>query len=252
MSNVNVLKQSRKLVKNLYISFYYLFRRTIKWKKIKSVYLNIESKLITRSLFGNIAFGDYEIDENKILHNTLEKDDVLLELGTGLGFNSISAAIINNNKVFTYEGNPNLIPLIRQNMQRNNVDFSLKNEIVLSKMNGHANYTFNVVKDFWSSSTKSNINGEIVEKVNVPTSNISKILSDVNPTYLMVDIEGGEEDFFEDCSFLQGSSIRKILLELHANIIGEEKCSMVIENILKSGFKMQLDSAPKNVMYFYK
>lgn len=246
------MKWAKKLVKNLYISIFYFARKLVKWKKINNVYLNIESELITRSLFGNIAFGDYEIDENKILRSTLEKDDILLELGTGLGLNSISAAIINNNKVITYEGNPNLIPLIRLNMHKNCVDFSLKNEIVLSKMTGDASYTFNVVKDFWSSSTKSNIGAEIIQKVEVPTSHINNILRDVNPSYLVVDIEGGEEDFFEDCSFLIKSSIKKILVELHSNIIGEEKCSMVIQNIIKSGFKMQLDSVPKNVIYFYK
>lgn len=246
------MKWAKKLVKNLNISIFYFARKLVKWKKINNVYLNIESELITRSLFGNIAFGDYEIDENKILRSTLEKDDILLELGTGLGLNSISAAIINNNKVITYEGNPNLIPLIRLNMHKNCVDFSLKNEIVLSKMTGDASYTFNVVKDFWSSSTKSNIGAEIIQKVEVPTSYINNILRDVNPSYLVVDIEGGEEDFFEDCSFLIESSIKKILIELHSNIIGEEKCSMVIQNIIKSGFKMQLDSVPKNVIYFYK
>jgi hypothetical protein len=91
-----------------------------------------------------------------------------------------------------------------------------------------------------------------VEKVIVPSCRVSEVLEEVKPTYLIVDIEGGEEDFFEDCSFLQKSSIKKILLELHANIIGEEKCSMVIENIIKSGFKIRLDSSPKNVIYFFK
>lgn len=246
------VKGLKGFVKSRYILLYYVFRKSIKWKKLNSVYLNITDQMISKPLFGNIVFGDYEIDENEILHETLTRDDVVLELGTGLGYNSISAAKINNNKVVTFEGNPNLIPLIRQNMKKNKVDFSLTNKIVLSKDFGTANFEFNVVEDFWSSSLKNNINSKILEKVTVESCDVNKILQELHPTYLIVDIEGGEEDFFEDCSFLEGSSIKKILLELHANIIGEEKCSMVIANIIKSGFKIRLDSSPKNVIFFFR
>ncbi|MDQ6815478.1 MAG: FkbM family methyltransferase, partial [Bacteroidota bacterium] len=241
-----LFKNLKALLKNLYISFYYVFRQRVKWKKLNSVYLNITDPIISKPLFGNIIFGDYEFDENKILKKTIDKDDVLLELGTGLGYNSISAAKINNNKVVTYEGNPNLIPLIKQNMKKNSVKFRLENKIVLSKNFEDADCEFNIFEDFWSSSLKSNIDGKIVRKVTVKSYDINRVLREVQPSYLIVDIEGGEEDFFEDCSFLQNSSVRKILLELHANIIGEDKCSMVIENILKSGFKIRLDNSPKN------
>ena len=206
--------------------------------------------MISRQLFGNIVFGDYEIDENRILKETLDKEDVVLELGTGLGYNSIFAAKIINNKVTTFEANPNLIPLIRQNMEKNNVKFDLKNQVVLSKDLQKSALEFNVVENFWSSSLKTNVEDRIVEKVVVPSCQLSEILAVEHPTYLIVDIEGGEEDFFDDCGFLENSSIKKILLELHANIIGEEKCSMVIRNIIKSGFKMRLDSSPKNVIFF--
>lgn len=242
----------KAFIKQLYISFYYLFRNVIRWKKVNSVYLCITDKMISKNLFGNIVFGDYEIHENEILNKTLSCSDVVLELGTGLGYNSISAAKINNNKVTTFEANPHLHALIRQNIKKNNVDFVLKNEIVLSKNFNKEKLEFTVVEDFWSSSLKSNINGRVIDKVNVPVCDVSEILKELNPTYLIVDIEGGEEDFFEDCTFLTTSSISKILLELHSDIIGEEKCSMVIRNIINSGFKICLDSYPKNVIYFYR
>lgn len=242
----------KAFAKHLYISFYYLFRNVIKWKKVNSVYLCINDQMISKNLFGNIVFGDYEIHENEILNKTLHRNDVVLELGTGLGYNSITAAKINNNKVTTFEANPHLQALIKQNIKKNNVDIVIKNEIVLSKNFTNEKLEFNVVEDFWSSSVKSNINGKIVDRVTVPTCQICEILKELHPTYLIVDIEGGEEDFFEDCAFLTTSSISKILLELHADIISEEKCSMVIKNIINSGFKICLDSYPKNVMLFFR
>ncbi len=245
-----MIKRFKAFVKGLYISSFYLLRNSIKWKKINSVYLKINDQLISRPLFGNIVFGDYEIDENRILKETLHKEDVVLELGTGLGYNSIFAARIINNRVTSFEANPNLIPLIRQNMEKNKVRFDVKNQVVVPKDLNNRAFEFNVVENFWSSSLKNNVDGKIVEKVMVPSCKLTEILSTIRPTYLIVDIEGGEEDFFEDCTLLADSSIKKILLELHANIIGEEKCSMVIRNIIKSGFNLRLDSSPKNVMFF--
>lgn len=241
-----------KLLKKQYIFFYYKFRHFIKWKKLNNVYLIIDDEVVSKKVFGNIVYGDYEIDENKILSETLTQNDVLLELGTGVGFNSIYAAKMNNNKVVTFEGNPRLIPLIKKNMKKNKVNFSLRNEIVISKNFNNTSSSFNVVEDFWSSSLKEPIGGKIVEKVTVPTYNINNVIRDVKPTYLVVDIEGGEEDLFENCDFLKWSSIEKILLEMHADVIGEEQCFAVIKNIVQCGYKIRFDGAPKNVMYFFK
>jgi hypothetical protein len=136
-------------------------------------------------------------------------------------------------------------------MNKNNVDFILKNEIVISKNLQNKTVSFNIVEDFWSSSSKS-INANIIKKVEVPTTDINVIISDHKPTYLVMDIEGGEEDLFDCCDWLDNSTIQKIMIELHADIIGENKCFMVMNNIVQKGFKMYFDGSPKNVVYFFK
>ncbi|MEO5995310.1 MAG: FkbM family methyltransferase [Chitinophagaceae bacterium] len=245
------LKSFLKKCLNNYVNLSYTLRHLTKWKKINSIDLSIDDNLISKKIFGNIARGDYEIDENKILQKTFTSDDVLLELGTGIGFNAIYCAKINNNKVLTFEGNPNMIPLIRKNMEKNNVEFALRNEIVISKNFHNSSFSFNVVEDFWSSSLKT-VDANIINKVNVPTTNINDIVENFRPTYLVVDIEGGEEDLFDECDWIANSPIKKILLELHADIIGEEKCFMVMNNIIQKGFKMSFDGGPKNVVYFFR
>jgi hypothetical protein len=82
--------------------------------------------------------------------------------------------------------------------------------------------------------------------------NINEVIRTYQPTFLVMDIEGGEEDLFDDCAWLDNSPIKKILIELHADIIGEEKCFMVMQHIIAKGFAMSFDGAPKNVVYFYK
>lgn len=248
---ISRVKSFLKKSQNSYVEIAYQLRHFTKWKKINAVDLCINDQLISKKIFGNILRGDYEIDENKKLQETFTPNDVLLELGTGIGFNAIYCAKINNGKVLTYEGNPKMIPLIRKNMAKNNADFLLKNEIVISKNFHVKSISFNIVDDFWSSSFKS-INANIINKVDVPTTDINTIIKDHNPTYLVMDIEGGEEDLFDNCDWLDNSSIKKIMIELHADIIGEEKCFMVMNNIVKKGFKMHFDGGPKNVAYFFK
>lgn len=246
------IRSAYKALQQYYIDCYYLLRKSLQWKKVDAVYLNICDSLITKKIFGGIIRGDYEIDENKMLKKTFTKDDVLVELGTGLGFNSIYCAKVNNNKVVTFEGNPGLIPLIRKNMEKNKVQFELRNEIVLSHDSDSKDCVFHVVEDFWSSSLKSNPSSKIISEVKVPSCHIKEVISYFKPTYLMVDIEGGEDEFFNDCSFLENSSIKKILIELHADVLGEEKCFGVMKKITEKGFKMKLDGGPKNVVYFFK
>lgn len=238
--------------KNQYVDLAYKLRNKIKWKKVNGVHLDITDELITKTIFRNILSGYYEMDENRALQETFTPGDILLELGTGIGFNSIFCAKINKNKVMTFEANPKMIPLIKKNMAKNNVDYSVRNEIAVSNDVGEKYVSFNIVEDFWASSSKSNLDAKIVEAVKVPTCNIHPIIRDFKPTYLLVDIEGGEEDIFDDCSFLVDSSVKKIMIEMHADIIGDEKCFEVMQNIFKAGYKLRLDGSPKNIMYFYK
>lgn len=235
-----------------YINFFVRFRKSIGWKKIHGIHLSIREDFISKTVLGYIIRGDYEIEEIKILGTTLHANDILLELGTGLGFNAIYSAKINNNKVVSFEANIDLIPLIKKNMSKNNTHFEVRNEILTSNKLTTANTTFNIVEDFWCSSTKDQLNETIIGKVTVPTRNVKDVIDQYNPTYLFVDIEGGEEEFFNDCSFLQNSSINKILVELHPEVIGEEKCLNILNNITKAGYKMRYDYAPKYLAYFFK
>ena len=196
--------------------------------------------------------GIYEIDEHKVLTETFSADDVLLEIGTGIGYNTIYCAKKSNNRVTSFEGNSALIPLIKKNMKKNDSNFDLRNEILVSQNVHEPTSNFNIAEEFWFSSLKTDPGARIVNHITVPTCSVNKVISEVNPTYLLVDIEGGEEELFCDSNFLTNSSIKKILIELHPWAIGDEKCNAIITNILGKGFMMRVDLSPKHIMYFYK
>ena len=68
----------------------------------------------------------------------------------------------------------------------------------------------------------------------------------------MCDIEGGELDIFENCDFLKDSTIKKILIEFHPRVLGEDKTLDLINNILKQGYQLRFDKYPKKYCFFCK
>jgi tRNA G37 N-methylase Trm5 len=70
---------------------------------------------------------NYENEEIDIIKNTLEKDDVVLESGAGIGFLSTFIALQNGSEnVFAYEANENLFKGIEEVYKLNGVSPSLK------------------------------------------------------------------------------------------------------------------------------
>ncbi len=60
-------------------------------------------------------------------------------------------------------------------------------------------------------------------------------IQQVNPTFLIMDIEGGEYEVFKHIDF---HNIRKMALELHIDILGEARIAEIRMIIQKAGFKV--------------
>src|SRR5258708_14059112 len=64
--------------------------------------------------------GNYERAEMTALQATLEPEDVVMEIGTGLGFLAAFAApVVGSDHLVTYEPNPSLTPLIKRPFRLN-------------------------------------------------------------------------------------------------------------------------------------
>lgn len=100
-----------------YFSFYctkfyvftYVFIKNIffiKWENIKGIYLPLEFSLGFDTLRW-IVNHQYEINEIAIIEKTIKTEDVILEIGTGLGFVSAFCSKVINNNIYTFEANSN-------------------------------------------------------------------------------------------------------------------------------------------------
>jgi FkbM family methyltransferase len=173
--------------------------------------------------------GKYELAERRIVAKCLESSDTVLEIGTGLGLLAVLCAKrVGSERVVTVEANPALIPVIRETFELNGVRPELKN-CVLGK--GHGELVFYVMKDFWSSSTVKR--SDSATPVMVAQQDFADLLATVRPTFLIIDIEGGEYDLLKD---MELPFVRKIAIELHERVIGRDKTTSVLESLARQGF----------------
>jgi FkbM family methyltransferase len=220
--------------------------------KLNGVLLNIYKLHYHKNELIKLISGKYEMGENAIMSETLMSEDILLELGTGIGYNSIYAKKNIGCEVFSFEGNPELITIINENAKLNKAKITVYNKIVAVKKT--VDYiSFNVAEHYTGSSL-----GDLDAQTNlksiyeIETISIKEVINQISPTYFMCDIEGGELDIFENCDFLKDSTIKKILIEFHPRVLGEDKTLELINNIIKQGYQLRFDKYPKKYCFFFK
>jgi FkbM family methyltransferase len=197
---------------------------------------------ISENIRDYIYLGDYEGYELNLLRKVLQKDDVVLEIGTGLGLlSSFCAKSLGNNSVFTYEANPELEPHIRENYKINGVNPSLE-ICLIGELNGEAD--FYLKQDFWSSSVIPR--GSDVKVLKVPVKSFNQEIFRINPTLLIIDIEGGEYELVKYANF---HNVRKLIIEVHAKIFGSQKFNYVINKLTEAGFEVNETLSGKEELF---
>lgn len=193
-----------------------------------------------------LANGSYEQHEAKLLLQFIGPEDRVLELGAGIGYMGVLAMTHCKPLSYTaYEANPALLPFIGRNMERNGVQFEARNAL-LGNESGHR--TFYVTPAFWASSLLEPDSGPY-EPVTVPSVDKNAVMEELQPTALVVDIEGGEAEFFTG---LDLNSVNKIMMEIHPAVLDDITLSALYGLLLKEGFKLHFAASSKVVLYWYR
>lgn len=139
-----------------------------------------------------------------------------------------TARAIGSEKVHTYEANPGLETLIREVYAANHVHPNLKIG-VLGQQAGSVK--FYITRDFWASSLLPP--AEPCEEVTVPVYALNEEVRRINPTFLLMDIEGGEYDLIKSIDF---HTIQKISIEIHTDVLGQERVDEMKAIMRDAGF----------------
>ena len=191
----------------------------------------------------NLYAGTYELEEATVLSSCLTKNDVVVELGGGLGFiSSLCCKLIPSKSVHVYEANPQLKPQLEQTFKLNNVAPNLS---FLALDSETCTRDFYLADVFWASSfVKPQDGGD--QKIDVEVRKFSDELNRLTPrpNFLILDIEGGELDF---CKNVDLSGITKILMEVHGHVLSQAQIAE-LESILNSlGFQKDQGLSDSNV-----
>ena len=176
-----------------------------------------------------LASGRHTVHERSLLSRHLRDEDRVLELGGGIGMVAIHCARrLGPGRVLSYEGNPRMEPLIRENYALNGVEPDLR-MAVLGEREGSV--TFYVAERFSHSAMTDN-SGQGTA-ITVPMEPYEDARRDFKPTVLVVDIQGAEIEFFRYAS-LEG--VRMVLVEFHPPVTGILPILGVRRSLRRQGF----------------
>ena len=204
-------------------------RRLTRPKVVRHAGVNLEiGDHLSPIIIEYIYSGQYEKSELKGLRRNLEADDIVMEIGAGIGFISLQCARrIGADRVFAFEANPALEQHIRRNYDLNGLHPTLEIGL-LGEQAGECD--FYVERDFWVSSLHPS---STARRVSIAVRPLNEAVRRVAPTFLVMDVEGGEYDLIRLIDF-QG--IRKLNIELHEDLIGAEKIEFIRRRVLDAGF----------------
>ena len=156
-----------------------------------------------------IYMNAWETDEVMLLKKYIDKNDQILEVGACIGFvSSCASMIIGSQRVTAIEANPDLIDAIKRMNKRNKIDFKVINAMIKK---GGGREAFRKNSNIFSSSLSSRQGESSISYVQCIELHDLPVKQE--PTFIIIDIEGGEYDFFLD--FDMPDSVEKLLVEFH-------------------------------------
>jgi SAM-dependent methyltransferase len=184
-----------------------------------SIKLAVKDSVVSDIIQEKIKLGKYERQEAATIKKLVSKNDILLELGAGLGLISTIAWQTGMvDAVHAFEADPRLIPLIENTFESHGVRGKVYNEILTSDPDviSKGSREFYIRQDFYGSSVVDGVGKKVVEKIDISVGSFAIAIDKIRPTVIACDIEGGEMNLFKDVDL---SSVRHIMLETHQGTI---------------------------------
>ena len=179
----------------------------------------VDGTIIDDKLARKLAAQRYEAREVRWLEKIVRRRERVLEMGAGIGFISgILSKRLGVREIMAVEANPLLIPVIRQVHELNGItNVDLRNVVCFADtapMPDRA--TFYAAQPFWSGALVEP-NGVPSKPVPVPTTRLSALIAEFDPTMIVCDIEGAETEVFTSVDF---GNVDRLFIETHRRKYG--------------------------------
>lgn len=177
------------------------------------------SRYLHETRIARINAGNYEGDEIRGALHVITPDDTVLEIGAGIGVvGGVIAKVCTPKRILSFEANPELIPEITGLYAANGLTdtISVENAVLFSAQDRPENLPFYLHKSYLGSSL-SHPGKKLRKEVTVPTRSFSEVCAGLEPTVLVMDIEGGELEILRHADM---SQFRAVVLEFHPGVYG--------------------------------
>ena len=226
------------------MGWYQLRYRLNEWKYIQGIFIPVKLGY-GYNVLRFIDNGAYEQHEIALVKQHLKENDRVLELGTGIGFvSAYCAKIVGSEKVYSFEGNPSMEPIIRELYRKNNVNPNLS---IAMLGEGEGEKSFYVDDKSFLASSVTKIDAENVQLVK--EQKLNEAIAAIRPSYLVMDIEGGEYDIFKMIDF---QTICKVQFELHPNLLTAKQVAYIFEKLAAANFIQVGEGHSTNNFFFRK
>ncbi|WP_139276014.1 FkbM family methyltransferase [Pararhizobium antarcticum] len=174
----------------------------------------------------------YEDTERVLIAKVVKPGMKVLEIGTGIGFISLLATrLAGDGNVVSFEANPELEPIIRDNFARNNrVPNLVMNAVTVDGQPISFFRSDNIISSSLYDRKRQD------EKITVQSTALADILEQHDPNVLIMDVEGAEIDLLGAGSL---KSIQHIIVEVHPHIVGDEKIALLLKSLEERGFMIK-------------
>lgn len=185
-----------------------------------------------RSYRSRLYFDIYEAPERALAHKWVEPDSSVLELGGCVGVVScvVNKLLERPENHVVVEANPTLIDLLKENRDANGCAFQIENCIVSRAPEAE----FYIASIMTANRKDSGIGKRI--RVEAETLEALEDRHGIRFDTLILDIEGGEFDFFTE-NAARLAEMKLVILELHRGILSAHQVVLCTSILERAGLK---------------
>ena len=229
----------KTLVHHLLQEFQLRYRFKYVLPKIQEITLDglkFDVSGLSPKIRNRLLSGAYEANEKQMCLDFLDVSDSVLEIGGAIGFISLLCQKIIGIKDYScFEANPRTFEMLKRNHLLNGVEPRVWN-MALAHADGYVD--LEIGSDFWENTICYHAGcGQGVKTVQVPAGTLQTLLGIAGHkvNVLILDIEGAEQ--FIDFQQIP-AEIRKIIIEIHPGVIGQEVTYNIVAAPIGLGFRV--------------
>ncbi len=191
---------------------------------------------VSDAMRDKIISGVYEHAEARSIQKLFDNDEVVVELGGGVGL--ISTMAMRSGKVrevHVFEADARLVPLIEATHRRNGLEgCTVHNYAVTGDTDALARgYVDLILRENFSGNSLHAAPHAALERARVQCRSLGSIIEEFDPTILIVDIEGAEDNLFAG---VNPRRVKCLSIEIHPHKLRPRGVRRLFNDLHEAGF----------------